>query len=54
MCTIIAVKGRADHPLIVAANRDEMYARPSSEPRLVSTEPRVVAGVAQDREALVQ
>ncbi len=33
-----------DHPIIVAANRDEAYARPSTPPRVLSEGPRVVAG----------
>lgn len=46
MCTVIAIKGRHPrYPLIVAANRDEYYARPASPPRLVHDAPRVIAGV---------
>jgi uncharacterized protein with NRDE domain len=33
-----------DLPLVVAANRDEAYARPSSEPATLREEPRVVGG----------
>lgn len=46
MCTIIAIKGRHPRfPLVVAANRDEFYARPSTAPQLVHEHPRAVAGV---------
>jgi uncharacterized protein with NRDE domain len=46
MCTIIAIKGRnPGYPLIVGANRDEFYARPSTAPQLVHDIPRAVAGV---------
>lgn len=46
MCTIVAIKGR--HPrfgLVVAANRDEFYARAATGPRVVHEAPRAVAGV---------
>lgn len=46
MCTIVAIKDRHPrYPLIVGANRDEYYARPSSGAQLVSSEPRIVAGL---------
>lgn len=46
MCTIIAIKGRHPRfPLVVAANRDEFYARPSTAPQLVHDAPRALAGV---------
>lgn len=46
MCTLIALKGRDPHyPLVVAANRDEYYARPASAPRIVHERPRAIAGV---------
>lgn len=46
MCTVVAIKGRHPRfPLVVAANRDEFYARPTSGPRLVHDAPRAVAGV---------
>lgn len=45
MCTL-AVFSRAlpELPLVVAANRDEFYARPAEGPTLLSSEPRVVGG----------
>jgi uncharacterized protein with NRDE domain len=33
-----------DYPLIVAANRDEHYDRPSAPPRLGETAPKIIAG----------
>lgn len=47
MCTLIAIKNqREDFPLVVAANRDEMLARPATAPRVVHPEaPRVIAGL---------
>src|SRR5258705_13194509 len=33
-----------DLPLIVAANRDEHYDRPSSAPSLIETTPKIIAG----------
>jgi uncharacterized protein with NRDE domain len=33
-----------DHPLIVAANRDEHYDRPSAPPRLWNASPAIIAG----------
>jgi uncharacterized protein with NRDE domain len=46
VCTIVALKGVSPHyPLIVAANRDEYYARPASRPAIVHEAPRVVAGL---------
>jgi uncharacterized protein with NRDE domain len=32
------------YPLLVAANRDEQYDRPSAPPKLTGTEPRILAG----------
>lgn len=46
MCTIVAIKGRHPSiPLVVAANRDEYYARASTPPQLVSAAPRAIAGI---------
>ncbi len=44
MCTLVALKGfDSRYPLIVAANRDERYARPATAPRVVHE--RAIAGV---------
>lgn len=46
MCTIVVLyRAHPDHPLIVAANRDEIYAREALPPRRLPDDPRVVAGV---------
>jgi uncharacterized protein with NRDE domain len=46
MCTLLlAHRVRADLPLVVAANRDENYARASTPPQLLSQAPRVLAGL---------
>lgn len=34
----------AEYPLIVAANRDEYFSRPSAAPRLLSEKPRILGG----------
>jgi hypothetical protein len=45
MCTIITLfQAHSAFPLVIAANRDERYARPSSGPTLLATPPAVVAG----------
>jgi hypothetical protein len=45
MCTILCLSRiHPRFPLIIAANRDERYARPSSGPDLVEDPPSVVAG----------
>ncbi len=50
MCTIVAIKGvHPRYPLIVAANRDEYYARASSPPQVVHERPRAVAGLDRSR-----
>lgn len=46
MCTVVAIKARhAEIPLVVAANRDEFYARPTRAPARVHEEPIAVAGI---------
>jgi uncharacterized protein with NRDE domain len=45
MCTIVALKGvRADLPLVLATNRDEFFARPSSGPTRLLREPPTLGG----------
>jgi uncharacterized protein with NRDE domain len=45
MCTLIALFGVSpDVPLVVAANRDEFYARPWAPPESLRDSPRVVGG----------
>lgn len=45
MCTVIVVNHHyKDFPLIVAANRDEDFSRPSSEPVVLTKEPHVIVG----------
>lgn len=43
MCTIVAIKAEAS--LVVAANRDEFYARGSTTPQRIGRDPVVVAGI---------
>lgn len=46
MCTIIALFGvRSDYPLVLATNRDEFYARPTSGPTRLLDDPPAVGGV---------
>lgn len=46
MCTILFLyRVHPEFPLVVAANRDEFYTRPTSGPRLLLRSPRVLAGV---------
>jgi len=46
MCTLaIYFRCTAEVPVAVAANRDEFYDRPASAPRVVATEPWIVAGI---------
>ncbi len=47
MCTLVALFGvNPDVPLVVAANRDELYARPWAPPALIASSPhRVVGGL---------
>lgn len=50
MCTIIALhKVHPDYPLIIAANRDEYYARPTREPQVLAAGPPVVVGGWDER-----
>ncbi len=46
MCTIVAALGLFESwPLVVLGNRDELYARTSRPPRVLSDEPRAVGGL---------
>jgi uncharacterized protein with NRDE domain len=50
VCTLIALhQVHRDHPLIIAANRDELYARRSSGPQLLATAPRVIGGRDEEK-----
>ena len=42
MCTIAILSGVADAPIAIAANRDELYARPTRPPERLT--PRIVGG----------
>ncbi len=45
MCTLaIYFRMLPQYPLLVAANRDEQYDRPSAPAQLLNTEPRIIAG----------
>jgi uncharacterized protein with NRDE domain len=45
VCTLVALhRVHRDYPLVVAANRDERYARPAAAPSLLRDQPRVVGG----------
>ncbi|MEM9189558.1 MAG: NRDE family protein [Myxococcota bacterium] len=50
MCTIIALHHvHPRYPLVIAANRDELYARPASGPQVLVSAPRVVGGKDLER-----
>ncbi len=50
MCTLIALhQVHRDLPLVVAANRDELYARRSSPPMVLRESPRVVGGRDEEK-----
>jgi uncharacterized protein with NRDE domain len=50
MCTVLILNQvREDHPVVVAANRDEYLARPSLPPSVLHESPRVVAGLDAER-----
>ena len=45
MCTLaIYFRMLPDYPLVVAANRDEQYDRPSAPPQRLDTVPTIIAG----------
>ncbi len=46
MCTLaLYFQEFEDYPLVIAANRDEFFARPSEPPRILATKPVVLAGI---------
>ncbi|MEZ4392697.1 MAG: NRDE family protein [Polyangiales bacterium] len=48
MCTIAALRGvHPEFSLIIAANRDEFYARAATPPAVASVRPRRQRGVGQ-------
>ena len=48
MCILaIQYKSVPDAPILVAANRDEFYDRPSTTPSIQSGKPRILSGVDQ-------
>ena len=45
MCTLaVYFRAFADFPLIIAANRDEHYDRPSAPPTVLQTTPKIISG----------
>lgn len=50
VCTLIALhRVHRDLPLVVAANRDELYARRATGPMLLSESPRIIGGRDQSK-----
>jgi uncharacterized protein with NRDE domain len=50
VCTLIALHQlHRDFPLVVAANRDELYSRPTAGPTRLSESPRIVGGLDQSK-----
>ena len=46
MCTIIILqRAHPSHPLVIAANRDELYARSATGPILLAKAPRTIGGL---------
>ena len=46
VCTFVVLnRVRDDLPLVLAANRDEIYARPAKPPQVLVEEPRVIGGL---------
>ncbi|HYO54368.1 NRDE family protein [Archangium sp.] len=51
MCTIVILRHvHPGYPLVLAANRDELYARPAAGPQVLSLAPRVVGGRDLERQ----
>jgi uncharacterized protein with NRDE domain len=45
MCLVVALQRvHPDYPVVIAANRDEFYARPATGPTVLRDEPRIVGG----------
>jgi len=50
VCTLVALfQVHRDHPLVIAANRDEFYARRTSGPQLLRDQPRVIGGRDEEK-----
>ena len=50
MCTVLILRNvHPEWPLVLAANRDELYARPAHGPRILSNSPRAVGGQDVER-----
>ncbi|NNC15421.1 NRDE family protein [Corallococcus exiguus] len=50
MCTVLILRNaHPEWPLVLAANRDEFYARPAHGPKVLSESPRVVGGQDVER-----
>jgi uncharacterized protein with NRDE domain len=50
VCTLIALhQVHCEYPLVVAANRDELYARRTSAPQVLNQLPRVVGGRDEEK-----
>ncbi|MFB1479662.1 NRDE family protein [Corallococcus sp. RDP092CA] len=50
MCTVLILRNaHPEWPLVVAANRDEFYARPAHGPKVLSESPRAVGGQDVER-----
>lgn len=51
MCTIVILRHvHPEFPLVLAANRDELYARPAAGPQVLSLSPRAVGGRDLERQ----
>ena len=52
MCLILlALRAHPEYPLVIAANRDEFYARPTAAAGLWEDSPRVLAGRDRPRDS---
>ena len=50
MCTILILyQVHPQYPLIIAANRDEYYARPATSPLVLQQQPKIVGGQDQEK-----